>query len=132
MILMIFMIANILKMKQILCQPIGKKVIKNIYHYIDLLAIVHNIKSNSNDWQAIAILSQANEGVPSDIKFTSAATNDSFMLKPEVRAAYAAWRDIRHQDEEEPEIQHIVGYYVSDIRGAYGGQDTACGVCQAG
>lgn len=24
----------------------------------------------------------ANEGVPSDIKFTSAATNDSFMLKP--------------------------------------------------
>ena len=25
---------------------------------------------------------QANEGVPSDIKFTSAATNDSFMLKP--------------------------------------------------
>lgn len=25
----------------------------------------------------------ANEGVPSDIKFTSAATNDSFMLKPE-------------------------------------------------
>jgi hypothetical protein len=29
----------------------------------------------------------ANEGVPSDIKFTSAATNDSFMLKP---ANYAA------------------------------------------
>lgn len=26
----------------------------------------------------------ANEGVPSDIKFTSAATNDSFMLKPSV------------------------------------------------
>ncbi len=25
---------------------------------------------------------QANEGVPSDIQFTSAATNDSFMLKP--------------------------------------------------
>lgn len=25
----------------------------------------------------------ANEGVPSDVKFTSAATNDSFMLKPE-------------------------------------------------
>jgi len=24
----------------------------------------------------------ANEGVPSDIKFTSAVTNDSFMLKP--------------------------------------------------
>ena len=24
----------------------------------------------------------ANEGVPSDIRFTSAATNDSFMLKP--------------------------------------------------
>lgn len=24
----------------------------------------------------------ANEGVPSDIKFTSAATNDSFMLRP--------------------------------------------------
>ena len=24
----------------------------------------------------------ANDGVPSDIKFTSAATNDSFMLKP--------------------------------------------------
>ena len=24
----------------------------------------------------------ANEGVPSDIKFTSAATNDAFMLKP--------------------------------------------------
>lgn len=24
----------------------------------------------------------ANEGVPSDIKFTSAATNDSFMFKP--------------------------------------------------
>lgn len=24
----------------------------------------------------------ANEGVPSDIKFTSATTNDSFMLKP--------------------------------------------------
>lgn len=24
----------------------------------------------------------ANEGVPSDIKFTSAATNDSFMMKP--------------------------------------------------
>ena len=24
----------------------------------------------------------ANEGVPSDVKFTSAATNDSFMLKP--------------------------------------------------
>lgn len=27
-------------------------------------------------------LADANEGVPSDIKFTSAATNDSFMLKP--------------------------------------------------
>lgn len=26
----------------------------------------------------------ANEGVPSDIKFTSAATNDSFMLRPSV------------------------------------------------
>ena len=26
----------------------------------------------------------ANEGVPSDIKFTSAATNDSFMLKPTI------------------------------------------------
>ena len=26
----------------------------------------------------------ANEGVPSDIKFTSAATNDSFMHKPAV------------------------------------------------
>lgn len=26
----------------------------------------------------------ANEGVPSDIKFTSAATNDSFMLKPSI------------------------------------------------
>lgn len=24
----------------------------------------------------------ANEGVPSDVRFTSAATNDSFMLKP--------------------------------------------------
>ena len=24
----------------------------------------------------------ANEGIPSDVKFTSAATNDSFMLKP--------------------------------------------------
>ena len=30
----------------------------------------------------VHIVIHANEGVPSDIKFTSAATNDSFMLKP--------------------------------------------------
>ena len=30
----------------------------------------------------MAKILHANEGVPSDIKFTSAATNDSFMLRP--------------------------------------------------
>ncbi len=33
-------------------------------------------------WNQSAYSHPCNEGVPSDIKFTSAATNDSFMLKP--------------------------------------------------
>ncbi len=69
----------------------------------------------------------ANEGVPSDIKFTSAATNDSFMLKPttlskgDIMAMDRAYIDYEKfqqltergvtyvtKDEEEPEIQYIV------------------------
>ena len=63
----------------------------------------------------------ANEGVPSDIRFTSAATNDSFMLKPtnysdgdiiamdkglhrllQIRGSYQPWGRLCYQDEEEP------------------------------
>ena len=77
----------------------------------------------------------ANEGVPSDIKFTSAATNDSFMLKPttlskgDIMAMDRAYIDydkfeqltqrgvicdICHQNEEKSEIHNIVRYDVSD------------------
>ncbi len=74
----------------------------------------------------------ANEGVPSDIKFTSAATNDSFMLKPNTLSkgdiivwtahistmrsstTYGARRDIRHQNEEKSEIQRSERHDVSD------------------
>ena len=91
----------------------------------------------------------ANEGVPSDIKFTSAATNDSLMLRAatfskgdmmaldrayidyENFSSLRAWSDIRHQNEEKPEIPYSVGYDVSDSRGFHGDPDTACGVRQA-
>ena len=76
---------------------------------------------------------QANEGVPSDIRFTSAATNDSFMLLPaalnrggyhchgsclhrlcEVSADDGARRRLCHEDEEEPAIHDRGGRHVSN------------------
>ena len=56
-------------------------------HYSILQPIVQGCRETSQDWQEEGRAKGAyghpcNEGVPSDIRFTSAATNDSFMLKP--------------------------------------------------
>lgn len=75
----------------------------------------------------------ANEGVPSDIKFTSAATNDSFMLRPSVLnkgdiiamdRAYIDYEKLKTltqrevmyvtKNEEKSEIQHYRRLYVPD------------------
>jgi len=75
----------------------------------------------------------ANEGVPSDIKFTSAATNDSFMLRPSVLnkgdiiamdRAYIDYEKLEtltqrevmycNKNEEEPEIKHYRRLYVPE------------------
>ena len=86
----------------------------------------------------------ANEGVPSDIRFTSAATNDSFMLRPstlgkgDIVAMDRAYIDyhakrspVCDKNEEEPEIQHYGGLYVSDCRRPHGGAYTACHILKS-
>ena len=88
----------------------------------------------------------ANEGVPSDIKFTSAATNDSFMLRPSVLnkgdiiamdRAYIDYEKLEtltqrgpicDKNEEKPEIQHYRRQYVPDYRRSYGGAYTKCNI----
>ena len=77
----------------------------------------------------------ANEGVPSDVKFTSAATNDSFMLKPanfndgDVLAMDRAYIDYAKLEEltrrgviyvtkmkKKPLIRAVGGLYVAESR----------------
>ena len=57
------------------------------YHYPVLKSPVQGCGASSQDRQKkggikVHTVIHANEGVPSDIKFTSAVTNDSFMLRP--------------------------------------------------
>ena len=56
-------------------------------HHTVLKHSFQGSRTSSKDWEKkggieVHTVIHANEGVPSDIKFTSAATNDSFMLKP--------------------------------------------------
>lgn len=91
----------------------------------------------------------ANEGVPSDIKFTSAATNDSFMLRPatlnkgDIMAmdrAYIDYEKFQQLTERGViyvtkmkkiiEIHGVGRHDVPDYGRSYGGADTECRVRQ--
>ena len=91
----------------------------------------------------------ANEGVPCDVQFTSAATNDSFMLAPshykrdEITAMdrayinYAKFEELTdrgvvygHKDEEKPQIRGSCGLHEPKSAGTYGISGAGCGVSQ--
>ena len=87
----------------------------------------------------------ANEGVPSDIKFTSAATHDSFMLRPSVlnkgdiiamdrayiddeRLEMLAKREIMYVTKMKKNLKYNRRLYVPDRRRSYGGTYTKCNI----